>query len=171
MSLICKETGLVTAVDDDGFARVKVHRVEACHSCEAKGPCQALGGKREEVVLRVENTLGAKRGDLVVLGLPEVSVISASAAVYLIPASALIGGALLGADLGPSVGLSSDPAALIGAAAGLLVGLGATWAYSRRISANPKYVPWMIEVRRARAGEEEGVDRVEGEDFVEGERF
>ena len=150
MSSVCQEVGTVVDVGDDGYASVRIHRVDACHTCEAKGACHALGGAHKEITLNVENTQGARPGDRVVLSLPEVSVITASATVYLVPAAGLVVGAVLGPQAGPAIGAGGDDAALIGAGIGLLLGLGLTRIVSGRIAGNPRYVPTMVSIESAR---------------------
>ncbi len=141
MSHVCKEAGVVVRAEAHHIY-VRIERADACHGCEAEGACRTLGGKAKAVELRVENTLDAKPGDTVVLALPEVNVLKASAAVYLIPAATLIGGALAGNRIGPGEDLS----ALLGAAAGLLVGLGLSRLIGRRLGDDPRYVPKLVEI-------------------------
>ena len=69
-------------------------------------------------------------------------------ALYMIPAAALVAGAFLGVTLGPRGGLAGDPAALLGAIAGLLIGLGFSRAAGRRMADNPRYVPTLIEINK-----------------------
>ncbi len=142
---------MVTAVTNEG-AVVKIRRAEACHACAAKGACQSLGGKTEDVSLVVENTLDAKPGDMVVLTLPESSVIKASAVLYLLPASGLITGAIVGWLLGPELGVSTDPASIAGCLAGLLAGLGLAHLVGKRMGRDKRYIPRLTAIRN-RVGE------------------
>lgn len=143
MSLECQETGSVVGLDGGGRAQVKILRVDACDACEAKGACHALGGGAKSLVVDVENTLGAEVGDLVVLGMPEVSVVKASTAVYLVPAVGLIGGAFAGWRFG---GMEGDGVALLGALAGLLLGFGLARLWSGHLARDPRYVPTLVRV-------------------------
>ena len=143
MSNTCQETGLVTGFDEDGHALVKIRRVDACHSCAARGACQALGGQSKEMLIPVDNTLDVQVGNSVILGLPEVSVVKASAAVYLLPASGLIGGALTAWKL--AAPQSGDGMVLIGAIAGLLLGLIAARILTKKMATDPRYQPKLIQ--------------------------
>jgi sigma-E factor negative regulatory protein RseC len=143
VSSVCQETGLVTGFDKGGRALVRIRRVEACHTCAAKGACQALGGRTEEMTIPVENTLGVQVGDSVILGLPEGSVIKASAAVYLLPAGGLVGGAMAAWGLAGTRG--GDGMALIGAGAGLLLGLAAARIMTRKMAKDPCYQPKLVQ--------------------------
>ena len=143
MSNTCKENGLVTGFDRIGRALVKIRRVEACLTCAAKAACQAFGGKTKELVIPVDNTLDVKVGDTVVLGLPEISVIKASAAVYLLPALGVTGGALA---IWYLTGMpSGDGIALVGAGVGLLMGLVAARFVTKKMAQDPRYQPKLVE--------------------------
>ena len=146
MSQSCQETAIVTGISQDGRAVVKVRRAEACQACSAKSACTALGGKTQDMVLVVDNTLGAKPGDSVVLTLSEANFIKASAVLYLVPALGLIGGALGGSSYAADLGLASDPASILGSLAGLVLGLVVTKLLSGRMSKNPKYIPRLTSI-------------------------
>ncbi len=143
MSRECQETGEVVTLHGRDRAQVKIRRVDACDTCDAKGACRALGGGARSLVVDVENTLGAEVGDLVVLGMPEVNVVKASAAVYLVPAAGLIGGAYAGWRFG---GMDGDGFALLGALAGLLLGFGLARLWSGRLARDPQYIPTLVRV-------------------------
>ena len=51
MSSICRETGEVVARDKKGRVQVKIERVDACETCDAKGACKALGGGSPAIVI------------------------------------------------------------------------------------------------------------------------
>ena len=146
MSHSCQENAVVTGISQDGRAVVKVRRAEACQACSAKSACTALGGKTQDVVLVVDNTIGAKPGDSVVLTLSEANFIKASAVLYLVPALGLVGGALAGSTYAAEVGLGSDPASILGSLAGLVLGLVITKLLSRKMSKNPKYIPSLTSI-------------------------
>ncbi len=146
MSYSCQEIAVVTGLSPDGRAIVKVRRAEACQTCSAKSACMALGGKTQDVVLVVDNTVGATPGDSVVLTLSEANFIKASAVLYLVPALGLIGGALAGNSFYVELGLKSDPAAIIGSVVGLAVGLLVTKLLSGQMSKDPKYIPRLTSI-------------------------
>lgn len=90
-----EETGIVTAVEGDE-AVIRFERTEACKKC---GACQL--GQDGEMLLRVQNTLGAKTGDRVGVALREGELFAASLLAYGLPLAGLIGGLLLGGALAP----------------------------------------------------------------------
>jgi positive regulator of sigma E activity len=59
MGTTCHEEATVTGATPEGQLLVTVERGEACHACAAKGACQALGGQTKDIVLTVDNELGA----------------------------------------------------------------------------------------------------------------
>jgi sigma-E factor negative regulatory protein RseC len=143
----CQEAGIVCAALENGQVEVRVRRAEACGSCEARGACGMLGGSAEDITLTVENTLGAEVGDEVLLGLSEVAVVKASAAVYLIPAVNLILGGLVGVGAADFWHADKDAAVLLGAAVGLVSGLLLTRSVGRKMADDPQYIPTLIQIR------------------------
>ena len=141
MATTCHEEGTVTGDAAGGRVQVTVERGEACHSCQAKGACQALGGQTKDIVLLVDNDLGASPGDRVRITMAETAVIKASAVLYLFPALGLIGGAAAGWAIGSSQGWSSDPSAVLGALGGLVLGFFASWLVGSRMSRDKAFSP------------------------------
>lgn len=111
-----EEAGTVVEVRD-GRARVRTRRSEGCGQCSARGACASLGGGRDANVW-VEDPIGTRPGERVIIAVPEGTVVRASILVYLVPVLALVAGALVGHAVGPRWGLSPD----LGAAT---AGLGA----------------------------------------------
>ena len=147
MSVSCQEIAFVDKLGHDGRAIVTVRRAEACHSCAAQGACNALGGKTQDMTLAVDNDIGARPGDQVVLSLSEASVIKASAVLYLVPAICVIGGAIAGSIHATDLGLDSDLAAIIGSGIGLAAGLGLTAILGARMSKDKQYLPKLVSIK------------------------
>jgi len=146
MSSECHETATVTSVINDNRVQVVVQRSEACGACSARGACQALGGQTKDFLLELDNTVGAKVGDVVRLTLSEGAIIQASAILYLIPAIGLLALALTGSALAPAMGMQSDQGAVIGALAGLVVGFALSWITARSVEKNRKTIPVITQV-------------------------
>lgn len=100
---------LETTFDEADFshkmARVKVQRTNACESCSLKSGCgqSALTkiSSNQCLELDVENKLGAKPGDEVLIAIPESGLMSASLRVYLIPLVLMVSGAVIGGLIDP----------------------------------------------------------------------
>ncbi|MBD3336768.1 MAG: hypothetical protein GF355_14745 [Candidatus Eisenbacteria bacterium] len=146
MSSTCREEGIVAEVLPGDRALVSIHRAEACHSCSAQSACVALGGRTREMRLEVANTVGARPGDRVRLALAEADVVTASLLVYMLPAATLVAGALIGYWLAQQGPWSENSAALLGAAGGLILGLGGSRFMSRRVMRGSRYVPRLTAV-------------------------
>ena len=140
---------MVTGEHRDGARRdaiVRIRRAEACHACEIRSACVNLGGQTRDLYLRVPNTLGALPGDHVELAFAEASVVKASIVIYLIPALAMIGGALGGATMAEGQRWATDLVAPSGAALGLALGLGITRSAGRWMGRRADYRPRMSAV-------------------------
>lgn len=100
---------LETTFDEADFshkmARVKVQRTNACESCSLKSGCgqSALTkiSSNQCLELDVDNKLGAKPGDEVLIAIPESGLMSASLRVYLIPLILMVSGAVIGGLIDP----------------------------------------------------------------------
>lgn len=141
MSASCHQEGVVSRVESSGKTWVSIRRAEACRACSAQSACLALGGRVEELELEVGNVLEASPGDRVRLALPEADVVTASILVYLVPAAALLCGALAGSRIARAGLGAENPVALLGAVLGLLLGLAASRVIDRRATRGSRYSP------------------------------
>ena len=115
-------------IDLDGkYAWVETQRKSACASCSVNKGCgtatiaKVLGKRRTRV--KTINQLGAKSGDMVVIGIQEQALVRGSIAVYAIPLLLLLAGGLIGDWLGKGSG--SENLSILFGLAGL--GLGFVW--------------------------------------------
>jgi sigma-E factor negative regulatory protein RseC len=116
-------------------ALVATERSSSCESCSARSGCATLGGGREARVW-VDDYVGVERGDIVVVAVPESTLLLASVLTYLLPVIALILAAMGGQELAPSLGWSPDlTAAGFGIAAMALALLAARFVAARKITA------------------------------------
>lgn len=132
--------GQVVAIDG-AYAEVQTERHRSvCGGCSANGACgtslleRFFGAHPPRV--RALNRAAAQVGDRVVLGVSEQGLLAASAAVYLVPILALVGGAALGESLLPTdIG---DLGALIGGVLGLGTALAWLRAYGAGAARRPE---------------------------------
>ena len=140
------ETGKVIALKGDQ-AWVQTIRASACQCCAARHGCgqKALatvtGGRANQVL--VANTVDARVGDEVVIGIPEQALLGASLLVYALPLLTLVLGSVVGHQLAPS----GDLPAMIGGAGGLASGLGLAALWQRRLGSACE--PRLVRVQRA----------------------
>jgi len=108
-----EETGVIKNVDANHIT-VQTQMKNACASCAQKSHCgtgviaRAVASRIHEVEIAVAATENLQAGQQVTLGIPEETLLSASASVYLLPLFALIFGALAGQFLLPLFGLFSE---------------------------------------------------------------
>lgn len=119
--------GRIVAVAD-GLAEVQVAAVSACGSCRSKSLCGSAGAAGDGRVLRLAATAAMRPGDEVTLRMAAGAVVSGALLGYLMPALAVLAGAVAGAQL-----FGSDAAAAAGAGIGLALGLAALRLSSRTI--------------------------------------
>ena len=105
------EEGTIKRIDGQKAWVITV-RTEACHNCEARGACKALGSGKEVEVL-ADNQAGGREGDRVLLGMERRSVLLATFLVYMVPVIFLLIGAVVGLKISSAVSMSQDSAALI----------------------------------------------------------
>lgn len=140
-----EETAKVVDLDGE-YAWVETQRKSACASCAVNKGCgtatiaKVVGQKRTRV--RTINQLGAKSGDVVVIGIQEQALVRGSIAVYVIPLLLLLAGGLIGDWLGKGSG-SEGYTILLGLAG---LGLGFVWLsyFSRRVSSSASYQPEIL---------------------------
>ena len=92
-----EQTVCVSRLLEDGTAEVIRMRQSACSGdCHQ---CSGCGSTPQTMVLRVENPIGAKVGDWVVIEAKTGAVLKAAAALYILPLVLFVGGYLLGEHL------------------------------------------------------------------------
>jgi sigma-E factor negative regulatory protein RseC len=133
---------------EGGFALVEAAPAGGCASCGVQGGCgvSKLGKllPRRSRVLRVPNDLGARPGDEVTLGVRDDALLASAFAAYLPPLAGLLAGAMIAAALA-----ASDLWPMLGAGAGLLLGLAASRLLSRRWQT--RHAPRMVSRHAAAA--------------------
>ena len=94
------EEGTVVALEGD-LAVVSKAKDAACHGCPQQGSCVSASlCDQEQVLVRVVNTLGARPGDRVLLGVDRLSPALKQTLYLLLPLLALVAGGIIGRWLG-----------------------------------------------------------------------
>jgi sigma-E factor negative regulatory protein RseC len=135
-----------------GLAQVETIQQEACHSCGARGACHALGGGKRRIINAI-NQVGASVGDKVLLAMPRKGVLGASALVYMVPVLALLVGAMVGKQLGPSWGLEGQTGAVLLGALGLLVAWLVLRAVSKRLAGRKELTVKVVRILQQGEGD------------------
>lgn len=153
-----EETGTLVSIDGP-YAEVQAQRQAACGGCAARGGCgTALLEQvfsRRPVRVRALNEAGAGIGERVVIGIPEQGLLSAAAAVYLVPILSLVAGAIAVQGVVDHLlgGRGGDLGAVVGAVGGFVLALRWLSRYSGRFAARSRAYPVVIR----RVGEGAGV--------------
>ncbi len=138
------EAGRVLEVEGD-WAWVACRRQVECQRCAEGRGCGGgiigrMLGDRLHKVRAATGAVEVAPGDQVLIGLGEDAVLRAAAAVYLVPLLAALAGGIAASGLAGG----GDLAAVLGAAAGLLLGLGWARGYSRRHAADATFQPVIL---------------------------
>ena len=139
-----EEHGVVKEIQGSK-ALVLTDRQSTCGECVARGGCHMLGGGKEMLAEAI-NSVGAKAGDFVIIGIPEGTVTKASMVVYMVPALGLVGGATLGYYIARSFRFDVNPLTLVGSVIGLGVAFIAVRLLSNTLSKKPTYRPEIIKI-------------------------
>lgn len=84
------EQGYIVEIVDSVTAKLKLKRHSACASC---GKC-ATTSESKDIIVEVDNTIGAKVGDRVEVNMETVNVLKAAFIAYTIPLIALLIGTI-----------------------------------------------------------------------------
>nr|UWI49311.1 SoxR reducing system RseC family protein [Clostridioides difficile] len=86
------QQGFIMEIVDDRTAKLKMQRHSACAAC---GKCAtADSSESKEILVEVDNTIGAKVGDHVEVSMDNMNVLKAAAMAYIIPLVALLVGTI-----------------------------------------------------------------------------
>ncbi|MDU2149497.1 MAG: SoxR reducing system RseC family protein [Paeniclostridium sordellii] len=85
------QRGYVIELVDGTTAKIKMQKHSACAAC---GKCASSTDKKD-IIVEVDNNIGAKVGDYVEVNMDSVNVIKAAAIVYIVPLIALLGGTIM----------------------------------------------------------------------------
>lgn len=76
------QQGYVVEIVDSKTAKLKMQRHSACASC---GKCQTLSSETKEILVEVDNSIGAKIGEHVEVNMENMNVLKATALAYIVP--------------------------------------------------------------------------------------
>ena len=85
------QRGYVIELVDGTTAKIKLQKHSACAAC---GKCASSADKKD-IIVEVDNNIGAKVGDYVEVNMDSVNVIKAAVIVYIVPLIALLGGTII----------------------------------------------------------------------------
>lgn len=86
------QQGFIIDIVDSRTAKMIMQRHSACASC---GKCSKLSSECQDLVVEVDNSIGAKKGDHVEVSMESVRVLKATLLAYLVPLVFLLVGTIL----------------------------------------------------------------------------
>lgn len=103
-----EEPGVIVSLDGD-YASVAPLNQSDCQSCASSGSCGTtllapLFGKKKSLLI-AENTINARPGDEIIIGLNRTALVIASTMVYLLPLLVLVFAAVAGEAFAHAMGL------------------------------------------------------------------
>lgn len=117
-----KHVGLVLNTSKDRKAEVATDRRDFCSGCKDTRNCRAcLAGARR--VVTVQNTVGARQGEVVSLCLEDSPLWTGALWLYVIPALWLLAGTMIGSGLGEDWQIGETGGAILLGLSGFAVGL------------------------------------------------
>ncbi len=143
-----EETALILNCDGK-YADIETKPQDSCGGCAASSACgtgvfSKVFGNRKTVV-RIVNSIKAKPGDQVVIGLQESALSRVSVVFYMVPIISMIVFALLGQGVAIKLGyILHDPFAILGGGIGLFIGLWYVRKFSKKVQADSRYQPVML---------------------------
>ncbi len=144
---IVTETAEVVAVEGD-HVWVETERKAVCDACAVQKGCgSGIISRmfRKRARLRIDNSIGARLGERVVIGLEDSALVRASLAVYLMPLVWMLLGAIGGQLLANALGWEqADGAAAIGGVIGLLAGFAWLRRYARHSAGSHAHQPSLL---------------------------
>ena len=143
-----EETALILSCEGE-FASIETKPQSSCGGCASSGVCGAgvfskiFGNKK--TVVRVINSIHAKPGDQVIIGLQESALSTVSMVFYLVPIVSMILLAVLGQWLATIFGFTPyDLFAILGGVVGFLAGFGLVRQFAKRVQNDSRYQPVML---------------------------
>jgi sigma-E factor negative regulatory protein RseC len=150
-----EQQGRVVSVRGD-FVDVRLGGSSGCAACDAGKGCGAgvfgLLLRRRPMVVPLENTVGARPGQPVMVGMPETLFLRLVSRLYLLPLLAGAAGAIAGNYAASAAGLgagATDAATFIGGAAA-----GLAFVFTRRNTAREFPASTIVHLLRVAAMEE-----------------
>jgi sigma-E factor negative regulatory protein RseC len=145
---VIEEHALILSCEGE-YATIETKPQGACGSCSSSGVCgtsvfaKAFGNRRTE--MRVLNSIQAKPGDQVIIGLQDSALTKVSLVFYMVPILSMLLFAILGQNMATVFGYAAhDSFAIIGGVSGLVVGLVLVRIFANRVQQDSRYQPVML---------------------------
>jgi sigma-E factor negative regulatory protein RseC len=146
---MAEKIGIVTGVDAEGWACVLTDRKGGCGGCHSDhgGSCQScLSGSNTKFESHASNPVGARTGDVVRISIRSQDLFKGAAVLYIMPAVALLVGALAGGWLAGRIGWQITSGNVLGAIAGIVAAVLFLVALDRSRLVKNRLSPTVVEI-------------------------
>ena len=140
------ERGIVERVEP-GWAWVKTKRSSACENCNSRHHCLTQGV--DQMVVKAQNTVRAKKGDEVELYLSTATKLKGTAIVYLLPVLGIFVGAFSAGPLSGALGLNPSLGMVIFTITGIVSAVFLMRYLADRMAAKQTLTPLVKRVIRS----------------------
>jgi sigma-E factor negative regulatory protein RseC len=145
--MVTKE-GLVTSISAT-TAWVETVRSKSCESCDACDSCESQDTSMGMIV-QVNNTINAKKGDRVVIGFKTAPLLKMSFMLYVFPIILLIAGAATGETLAPRFEMDPSMTSVLAGIFSFALAFVIIRKTGDRVSKNREFKPILVRIDRTR---------------------
>ena len=138
------EKGIVTSATPS-MVWVKTLRSSACEACEANDTCTEKENFKEMMV-QVENSLDAAKGDHVVLGFNTVPLLKLTFMLYIFPILFLMAGAGAGQAAAPFLKLDQSLASILAGLLCFATAFAIIKKFNTRLAKKKEYRPYLVRI-------------------------
>ena len=139
------QEGYIVEILDENTAVLRMMRMSACAKC---GKCMSASSESEEILVEVDNAIGAKVGDHVVVSMEHINVMKATFLVYVIPMVLLIVG-IVGSYYALNAIGFAGPTEVVAAVIGIAL-MGLSYIYlkinDKKFKESREYVPVVTKI-------------------------
>ena len=139
------QDGYIVEILDENTAVLRMMRMSACAKC---GKCMSASSESEEILVEVDNAIGAKVGDHVVVSMEHINVMKATFLVYVIPMVLLIVG-IVGSYYALNAIGFAGPTEVVAAVIGIAL-MGLSYIYlkinDKKFKESREYVPVVTKI-------------------------
>ena len=141
------EQGLIIDTNAD-IATVKTVRSAACESCDHKQNCGNGSDNKNEMHVKVQNNLGAKIGDTVIINIKTKSLLKVAFMLYIFPILCMIFGAVIGKKIAPSFTLDQSLASVLSGAIFFCISFFFIRIKGKKMAFKKEYTPTILRIKK-----------------------
>ena len=141
------EEGVVISADDK-TALIQTTRSACCEGCQSRHACHTMGGGGNEMAVEAINTLGAKKGDQVVVEFSTASLMKGTFLIYMLPIICLMIGAAIGVKLSPLFDFNESTLPALTGFGAFILSILFVVLVGNRLAGKDTYKPRIIRIKK-----------------------